>query len=215
MNLLRHLFLTSAILLTSLQQAQARFGETLEEITARYGTPIAVINKKYCEASDGGSYLFNARVKNLSGDGSGITRVIDFRIQVEFKDNRAWMIRYNVKNMVPADRTDLMSLNLGNVIWSEAITVKGLSRIFWKDIKTNSRFATFYKSKTMNVLQIASAECTKALSQQRNQESSYIADMQDWAPLVERGQGEPSATGAPVGPVPASSQPDAVRLPGL
>jgi hypothetical protein len=204
----RFLSLAVATTFLAVNAAEARFGESPEQAKERYGNPIAVINKKYCEASDGGSYLYVMKVKSLDGRPEQ-----SFIIHIEYKDNAAWLIRYTSQGLSETDRADLMSLNLGGVNWSPSISISGQKRAFWKDMAKNSRFATHYRSGGAHMLQIVSSECAAALSAQRAQETRLIADMKDWTPLVEVGKGEPSAT------EPAASAPGAPgatpRLPGL
>lgn len=188
--------------------AQARFGETADQAKERYGNPIAVINKKYCEASDGGAHLYAMNVKSLNGRPEQ-----SFIIHIEYKNGLAWLIRYTTQGLTDADRMDLMNLNQGGVNWSPAIDISGQKRVFWKDLATNSRFATHYRAGAAHMLQIASADCVQALSAQRLQETKLIADMKEWTPLVEEAKPEKPAAPAPAA---ADGAPAAgPRLPGL
>jgi hypothetical protein len=78
----------------TLASAQARCGETLEEVKARYGEPIAILDKKFCEESDNGTYVFLVKVKKNGGTKQLNVPGFDVRVVVEFKNNKAWLIRY-------------------------------------------------------------------------------------------------------------------------
>jgi hypothetical protein len=164
--------------------SQARLGETLEQITQRYGQPIVVMSKKACESSEIGTYYFMhiGRKPDVGSDGTPLVRTMQFNIQCEFKDGKAWSIRYSSLGLSEQDLREIRDLNAGAGQWGEALEIKSQKRTFWRDVKGSGRVATAYRTGRMNVLRITDGACAEQLATQRTQEISLIADMADWAP---------------------------------
>jgi hypothetical protein len=178
----------AVLALASATVCQARVGETLEECTKRYGSPIGKLpdGERNIPESDSG-YLFE---NSFPVPGTQLT----LRLKIEFKNGKAWNVRYSggVAEFMDKYRIDIMEKLRGDDSWSEPLTYQG--RRFWMTATKKDLFSVFFKLGNRMILEVSSAECVAAMKRQQDAAAAAISKAPPAAEPTLPGGGATGAT---------------------
>jgi hypothetical protein len=155
----------SAVLLTA-SVCQARIGETKSECAERYGEPITTSPAQLTK-SDGAADVFEAGT---------------FKITIEYRKGKAWMVAYQGRSMNKSDVEGLLAKNSEDATWKHA---KFLGAEHWiaKD-KGMHAVHFLYPSKRLVVMTKASLEVPRNPREKLAEESKGNDGSGKGAPII-------------------------------
>jgi hypothetical protein len=174
-RILRRLLVAVVTLLSfaSVPRAEARVGWTLQDFEAGYGRPFGKAQASLPE-SEGEAYFYEKVIPTAD-----VKLII--RVRAEFKDGKAWLVRYSARFKETEIRELLEKNKPDDDDWGE-VTNLG-SRKFYFTKKTRSRCCTWYKVGDQKVIWMMSEEAFQSMGRQRKAEIDYVKSQPaDWEP---------------------------------